>query len=220
MGRNNRVPVRSNVFIVILSIMILGCAMFDEADGGGGTTWSTNAYISSSKAVVNEWYSGDVTVYSNYVETVEYHSGVDGTIPPGLTWDPYTGVFSGTPTELGIYNVTVYYRDANKGTHAFPNLEDNKWYTTPFEIEVSRFKQPEGGGTGYMTVSNKTEDGIWVYVDGIEKGWVNPNSSKQFPIRAGMRAFTAKDIDGNWSEEAVYEIESGAYYTVDFDFLP
>ncbi|MHC4839397.1 MAG: Ig domain-containing protein [Planctomycetota bacterium] len=200
---------------VLLLLLTPGCLLFDDYSSTSESTESTNCYITSTKAVVNQWFSADLSVYSTYIETVEYSPNYSGTLPTGISFDSYSGTFSGTPTEKGFYEVKVYYRDPDKGTYTHPNLVDDMWYYKVIEFEVSRFKQPEGGGVGYVKVENSASVGLWVYVDGEELGWVNPNGGfKNFNVRAGMRAFQYKFADGTWDSESIYEVLAGQSYTL------
>jgi hypothetical protein len=205
-------PVRFTWFIVVLTAMILACASTD--DNGGGDGENTYATISKTKAVLNEWFSAQVSVYSNYVDTVEYHPTAEGSLPPGVYWDYTTSTFSGTPTQTGIYNVKVLYRDIAKGTSDNPNLADNMWYFFHIEFEVSRFQQPEGSGTCSVTFENTATWGTNVYVDGISVAWLEPGESEVVWVRAGTRVFQYNDEDGSVGNESVRQLTYGESYTM------
>jgi len=204
-------PVRATWFIILLSVMILACE-----DGGGGDDYdpdNTYATISSSKAVLNQYYTGKVTVYSNYVETVVYHANVDGILPPGISWNSYSGEFTGTPTQTGRYSVTVYYRDPNKGTYQHPDPTGNMWYTKVFEIEVSRFQQPEYTTTVSVACTNNTTYTITFYVDGSSVATLGPGDSSTVWVTSGKRIFQYGTSDGYISGEEVWSLEPGQTYT-------
>jgi hypothetical protein len=204
-------PVRSIWFIVLSAAMILACA--DTPDYGSGSSGeNTSLSISKSKAVVNEWYSAKLTVYSTYVETVEFSPNYEGNLPPGISFNSYSGEFSGTPTQTGVYSVKIYYRDPNKGTYAHPNLADNLWYVENVEIEVSRFQQPEYTSTISVTCTNNTTWTSTFYVDGSSVATLGPGDSTTISVRSGKRIVQHTDSDGSMSPEEVWNLEAGKNY--------
>jgi hypothetical protein len=205
-------PLKSTWFIVVLTAMLLACADTPDTPGGSYDPDNTYATISRSKAVLNQWFSAKVSVYSNYVQTVEYHASVDGSLPPGICWDGY-GTFSGTPTQTGLFTMGIWYRDVNKGTYSYPNLADNKWYYKSIELEVSRFEQPEYTTTVNVTCTNNTVHTITFYVDGASVATLGPGDSSTTSVRSGKRIFQYSLPDGGLSGEEVWNLESGQNYT-------
>jgi hypothetical protein len=204
-------PIRSTWFIVVLTAMILACAetqvVPDDPD-------NTSASLSDSKAVLNQWYEGTVTSYSNYIDTVEFHANVVGNLPPGITWSTNPAKFSGYPTTEGVYSVTVYFRDPAKGTYEHPSLADDMWYTHTFEIEVSRFEQPEYTTTVAVTFENTATWSTNVYVDGASVAYLSPGQSTTVWVRSGTRVFQYNDEDGTLGNESVRTLEAGESYTM------
>jgi hypothetical protein len=120
--------------IIVLSILILACAETQESGGDAGP-WS-NASVTRTKGMVHKYFSAKVNVSSNYIDKVRYNETIEGTLPPGITWNSSRGVFEGTPTLAGFYTVKVYYRDAIKGTHNDPDSANDQWYYYEFELAM------------------------------------------------------------------------------------
>jgi len=104
----------------------------DFVSGGAGniaggwsisiTTTGNNGYVCCcSSPVVNPPTLANALIGDPYTQTITasgttgpYTFGLtSGTLPPGLSLNPTTGVVSGTPTALGTYAFTVRVTDAN-----------------------------------------------------------------------------------------------------------
>lgn len=203
-------PIRSTWFIIVLTAMILACAEDQEYHDDPD---NTSASLSDSKAVLNQWYEGSVSSYSNYIDTVEFSANVEGTLPPGISWSNYPAKFSGYPTTEGVYNVTVYFRDPAKGTYAHPNLADDMWYTQTFQIEVSRFDQPEYTTTISIDCTNNTTWTSTFYVDGTARCTLGPGDSLTIYVTSGKRVIRSTGSDGSFGPEEVWSLEAGQSYT-------
>jgi hypothetical protein len=86
------------------------------------TTTDNNGYVCCcSSPVVNPPTLANALIGDPYTQTITasgttgpYTFGLtSGTLPPGLSLNPTTGVVSGTPTALGTYAFTVRVTDAN-----------------------------------------------------------------------------------------------------------
>jgi hypothetical protein len=128
-------PIQAKWFILVFSILLLACAE-PSASGGGSVSYYANASISRDKGMVNKYFSSRVSVSSNFIDSLEYSASVEGTLPPGIKWNSNRGVFEGTPTQAGFYNVRIFYRDSVKGTTTAGDAMDDQWYYTDFELKM------------------------------------------------------------------------------------
>ena len=61
-----------------------------------------------------------------------------GTLPPGLTLDPFTGALTGTPSATGVFNFTVRVRDYHEtGTGLTQNISLNVAAPPPMQLAIS-----------------------------------------------------------------------------------
>jgi len=106
------------ILVLFLSCAVLGCG----GGGGGGGTSGGGTTASSPEITTSSLPSGDDGEY--YVALLESTGGegvctwsiIQGSCPTGITLDADTGTLEGTPTELGIFNITVEVEDSNQNT--------------------------------------------------------------------------------------------------------
>jgi len=84
--------------------------VFDVAIAGDGPVISTTTL---PEAAVSTAYSAQLQTVGNLAGT---WSVTTGTLPPGLTLAPSTGLISGTPTTVGTSTFTVQFKDAQNRT--------------------------------------------------------------------------------------------------------
>ncbi|MCA8911935.1 MAG: putative Ig domain-containing protein [Planctomycetes bacterium] len=145
MGTDASGPLRPKWFILLFSILLLACAE-PAPSGSGDGSYYANSVISREKGMVAKYFSSRVIVSSNFIDDVEFNSNVEGTLPPGVSWNADRGVFEGTPTLAGFYNVRVYYRDSVKGTTTAGDAMDDQWYYNDFELKMYDELTEETGG--------------------------------------------------------------------------
>jgi hypothetical protein len=98
-------------------------------------------YISRTKGMVHKHFSARITYSSNYVRDPEY--GYRGTLPPGLSLDADTGSIAGIPTLAGFWNVRLYVRDRNRGTHD-EKPGEKWWYYLDTELAMyDKLEEPD-----------------------------------------------------------------------------
>lgn len=105
---------------------------------------------------------------------------IDGTLPPGLTLNGYTGAITGTPTEFGSWSFTVRVVDSLSAT-TDPELTINVLVITSGENELPPFAEGVpysfqlgaiGGSGSYIWVvsSGAFPDGITMTGSGLITG--------------------------------------------------
>jgi uncharacterized repeat protein (TIGR01451 family) len=123
-----------------------------------------------------------------------------GSLPPGLTLNPSTGLLSGTPTTGGTYPFTVKVTDAS-------NQSDTRATTVVIAASPTlTFGPPPAGQVGVayndpLTVSGGTAPYVWsVSVGSLPPGLsLNPSTGvlSGTPTTAGSYPFTVKVVDAN-----------------------
>ena len=71
-------------------------------------------------------------------------SVISGSLPPGLSLDPATGVISGTPTQIGDYSFTVQVTDSSDSIL----YSEGRTATAPESITIDADSTGPGGGGG------------------------------------------------------------------------
>jgi len=109
-------------------------------------------------------YTGTLTAIHG---TLPYMWSIStGALPSGLTLDAASGVVTGKPTALGLFNFTVQVRDAGSPMQTA---------TKPLSISIV------AGNDHFVDISNRTPS--WPYAS-----WVNAATNIQDAIDASMPA--------------------------------
>ena len=94
-----------------------------------------------------------------------------GTLPPGLTLDPATGVLSGTPTTQGTYNFTVTATDVNTCTGA----QAYSLFISPCPpMTVSPVSMPNGNTSSTFSQTITVTGGTAPYTFAVSSGALPP----------------------------------------------
>jgi hypothetical protein len=135
-----------------------------------------------------------------------------GTLPTGLTLDPFTGVLSGTPTQTGSFPITVLVTDGNgctgvSATYTLVIACQTITVTNPANAAgvagaafSETFTQTGAIGTATFTVGSGTlPTGLTLATNGVLSG--TPTQTGSFPITV-----TVTDSNGCTGTSATYTI--------------
>jgi hypothetical protein len=161
----------------------------------------------------------DDTVNTSYSQTITQTGGSGtitytstGTLPPGVTLDPNTGILSGTPNTTGTYTFTIIATDANTctGTQSYtvnvncPAITLSPG-TLPADTAGQGYNQTlsQSGSTGsnftYTVSSGTLPNGLTLSSGGVLTGTANTTGSYTFDITVtdefGCSATTSYTFD-------------------------
>ncbi|WP_266076844.1 Ig domain-containing protein, partial [Brucella intermedia] len=149
-------------------------------------------------------YTSQTIAASGGIAPYTYKSS--GTLPPGLTINPSTGVFSGTPTSAGTYTFWLGANDNNGDGGEATGTNGWRQYTVtisdPATITVSPANLPSGKVGQYRYDSLSASGGQWPY-DFKSSGTLPPGLTVNggvfagTPTATGTYTFTISATDAN-----------------------
>ncbi|QOC26749.1 putative Ig domain-containing protein [Microbacterium hominis] len=149
-------PVDVAVIVSIYGGSVAGPVAIDPVVYVDGFTYIAPPVITTQSlpnGVVGTAYSATVTATSSVPVT---YSVASGSLPPGLTLDPATGVVAGTPTTDGVFTFAVTATNAiGSDTHSYTV----RIVPAAVPPTITTPSVPSGTvGTGYQTVVEATGD--------------------------------------------------------------
>jgi hypothetical protein len=157
--------------------------------------------VSVTTGKVNVPYTSSIAVTGG---TSPYAFTVDsGSLPPGLTLNPTTGVISGTPTTTGSFTFTVKVTDSTPGQHATATTANCGITIAPPDMTAQCASATTGkvgvAYSSFITVTGGTSPYTFAIASGALPGGLTLNTStgeiSGTPTSAGPFTFTVKVTD-------------------------
>src|SRR5271169_2884266 len=174
---------RLNVMIVLLLLAFVttSCGMPAHAAGAQAKQNNLNLYGNLPSGTVSQTYNAVLSVSGG--SSPYYFSVKSGTLPPGVSLNPATGTFSGTPTTSGTYAFQVIVTDS-------PLLDQG---SQSFMIAVAATGGGSGGGGGSVQVS-VSPTSVTLFSQGKQQFTASVSGTSNTAVTWSA---TAGSVDGN-----------------------